>query len=182
MRALIGSALAAALLAGALVSPALAARPDDLDANGKAISFVADTGFDQYGYNEVARIFSGPADGVDRNLDGKIWGDSTYANDLLVMKWNAAWDACNANGWDDPDYCAGAWITNEWNGAVPGGSGDVWHYKVIWVGSAGESSAYWVDGGYLIWNNYEVIMDQGVSSGGHTWYAFGVPNGLGTTQ
>ena len=56
-------------------------------------------GFDQFGYNHTARVFSGPADGVDRVLDGKVWGDTTYANDHLVMKWNAAWDACNDNGY-----------------------------------------------------------------------------------
>jgi hypothetical protein len=30
----------------------------------------------------------GKADGVDRVLDGKVWGDPTYANDWLVMKWS----------------------------------------------------------------------------------------------
>jgi hypothetical protein len=65
-------------------------------------------GFNQNGYNYAARIFSGPADGVDKILDGKVWGDAIYANDHLVMKWNAAWDACNANGYDDPTYCPGA--------------------------------------------------------------------------
>ena len=70
-------------------------------------------GFNQYGYNYSARIFSGPADGVDKVLDGKVWGDPTYANDHLVMKWNSAWDTCNANGYNDPTFCAGAWDTNE---------------------------------------------------------------------
>ncbi len=31
-------------------------------------------GFDEYGYNYTARVFSGPADGVDRTLDGTVWG------------------------------------------------------------------------------------------------------------
>ena len=44
-------------------------------------------GFDQFGYNYQARIFVGSADGVDRTLDEAVWGDSTYANDNLVMKW-----------------------------------------------------------------------------------------------
>lgn len=48
----------------------------------------AGTGFDQYGYNDTARVFNGLADGVDRNLDGTVWGDPTYAKDKLVMKWN----------------------------------------------------------------------------------------------
>lgn len=75
-------------------------------------------GFDEFGYNDRARIFVGPADGVDRDLDGTVWGDSTYANDRLVMKWNQAWDACNEAGNDDEEACAGAWVTNEWNGMV----------------------------------------------------------------
>ena len=42
-------------------------------------------GFDQFGYNYKARIFVGAADGVDRSLDGRVWGDTTYANDHLVV-------------------------------------------------------------------------------------------------
>jgi len=139
-------------------------------------------GFDQFGYNYQARIFSGPADGVDKVLDRAVWGDPTYANDHLVMKWNAAWDACNAAGSDSASACLGAWTTNEWNGMVPGGSGMSEHYKIIWVGSAAEASPYWVAGGYSVWGSYEVIMDQGVDKTGakpvHTFYAHGIPNGL----
>lgn len=135
-------------------------------------------GFDEFGYNDVAGVFVGPADGVDGNLDGKVWGDPTYANDHLVMKWNDAWDDCNNNGYDNPVYCAGAWTTNEWNGMNPDGTQSVWHYKIIWVGSAGEGSPYWRDGGYMIWNNYEVIQDFGFDPSGHYQYAHATPNGL----
>jgi len=54
-------------------SSTTAAKPDD-------------KGFDEFGYNYQARIFVGSADGVDRLLDGKVWGDPTYANDHLKMK------------------------------------------------------------------------------------------------
>ena len=135
-------------------------------------------GFDEFGYNYDARVFVGKADGVDRVLDSAVWGDPTYANDHLVMKWNKAWDDCNAHGYDDPIYCAGAWTTNEWNGQVPGGSTYSEHYKIIWVGSLLEESPYWVPGGYAVWNNYEVIMDQGTGPDGHFWYALATPNGL----
>ncbi|MDP1711700.1 MAG: hypothetical protein Q8K86_04495 [Candidatus Nanopelagicaceae bacterium] len=146
-------------------------------------------GFNQYGYNYSARIFSGPADGVDKVLNGKVWGDPTYANDHLVMKWNAAWDACNANRRlpayvsDDPAFCAGAWVTNEWNGNAPGGSGWSEHIKIIWVGSAGDMSSYWVDGGYSVWGNYEVISDKAMDPD-HIKYvwAAGSPNGLGSSK
>ncbi len=137
------------------------------------------TGFDQFGYNYNARIFVGKADGVDRVLDGLVWEDQTYANDQLVMKWNEAWDLCNDYGNDDITYCLGAWTSNEWNGMMPDGTQSVWHYKIIWVGSAGEASPYWLPGGYLIWGNYETIMDQGVDSSGHQVYAHATPNGYG---
>ena len=105
-------------------------------------------GFNEFGYNYCARIFNGPADGVDKVNDGMVWGDPTYANDHLSMKWNAAWDACNAAG--TPDACAGAWTDNEWNGKVPNGSGQNWHYKIVWsaICAAGGTPT---DGGYCVW-------------------------------
>lgn len=166
------SLLIALTLLAFSASPSLSVKPTD-------------KGFNEFGYNYTARVFSGLADGTDKILDKKVWGDQTYANDHLTMKWNEAWDLCNANGYDNPEYCLGAWTNNEWNGAVPGGSGEVWHYKMIWVGSLGQDSPYWVDGGYPIWENYEVIMDQGTLDGVHYWYAHGIPAGYGaslTTQ
>ena len=137
----------------------------------------ARAGFDVYGYNEVAGIFNGPADGVDRNLDGTVWGDPTYANDHLVMKWSKGWDVARFHG--EP-WGPEAWEDNEWNGALPGGSGEVWHYKIIWVGSDLTSSPYWVDGGYDIWGQFEVIMDQGVVLGEeHVFFAHANPCGYG---
>lgn len=154
---------------------------------GGVMTVSAAGGFDEFGYNDGARIFNGLADGVDRVLDDKLWGDEAYANDRVVMKWNEEWDLCNENGNDNPDYCLGAWTDNEWNGKVRGGSGEVWHYKIIWVGSGLENSPYWVEGGYPIWGNYEVIMDQGISTsdycgpnnGGHQFCALAGPNGYG---
>jgi hypothetical protein len=139
-------------------------------------------GFDQYGYNNTARVFVGSADGVDRILDGKVWGDPTYANDHLVMKWNAQWDACNAAGNNSVAACLGAWTDNEWNGNVTGGSRTTEHYKIIWVGSEGTSSKYWLAGGYLVWGSYEVIMDQGTFNGSHSWFAHATPNGYGAVK
>ena len=142
-------------------------------------------GFDQFGYNYQARVFVGPADGVDRILDGKVSGDPTYAKDHLVMKWSKGWDAARFDGkpWS-PD----AWEDNEWNGKVPGGSGEVWHYKIVWVGPELQNSPYWREGGYPIWGQFEVLMDQGVSltdyceatnNGGHQICALALPNGYG---
>lgn len=143
-----------------------------------SVVFAKGGGFDEFGYNYTARIFSGPADGVDRVLDSMVWGDPTYANDHLVMKWNEAWDLCNDIGNDNAAYCAGAWTTNEYNGMNPDGSQSVWHYKIIWVGSALENSEYWVLGGYSVWGNYEVIQDFGFDPTGHHQFAHAIPNGL----
>jgi len=139
--------------------------------------FADNNGFDKFGYNYKARIFVGPADGVDRVLDGAVWGDPTYANDKLVMKWNAEWDRGNNENWTKPPYKA--WEDNEWNGAVPGGSGEVWHYKIIWVGPELKNSPYWVEGGYAIWDQFEVIMDQGTADSEHAWYTHAIPSGYG---
>ena len=146
-----------------------------------AIPILADGGgFDQYGYNYRARIFVGPADGVDRNLDGTVWGDPTYANDKLVMKWNAEWDRGNAEGWSNPPY--DAWENNEWNGMFPGGSGSVWHYKIAWVGPCGATGTPLPDGGYCVWGQFEVLMDHGVDPSmgpGHIWFTHATPAGYG---
>jgi len=144
-----------------------------------APAFAQGGGFDEFGYNYQARVFVGKADGVDRVLDDKIWGDPTYANDWLVMKWSKGWDDARFHGapWG-PD----AWETNEWNGMNPDGSQSVWHYKIIWVGPELESSPYWREGGYAIWGQFEVIMDQGIDPSiaeGHIWFALATPNGFG---
>lgn len=139
-------------------------------------------GFDEFGYNYKAKVFVGAADGVDRTLDGNIWGDPTYADDHLVMKWSKAWDDARFHG---TPWTPEAWVDNEWNGQLPGGSGETWHYKIIWVGPDLENSPYWRAGGYAIWGEFEVIMDQGVSDteycdpGKHQWCALAIPNGFG---
>ena len=144
-----------------------------------ATAALAGGGFDQYGYNYQANIFVGDADGVDRVLDGAVWGDATYANDHLVMKWSDAWDDARFNGapWS-PD----AWENNEWNGAAPGGSGEVWHYKIVWVGACGANGTPLPDGSYCIWGQFAVIMDQGITTAAdveHVWLTHANPAGYG---
>jgi len=136
----------------------------------------SDGGFDQFGYNYTARIFVGPADGVDRNLDGKVWGDPTYANDHLVMKWSKGWDDARFHG---APWTQEAYEDNEWNGQAPDGSGEVWHYKIIWVGPELEESPYWREGGYRIWGQFEVIFSHGTTANDHFWDAHAVPSGYG---
>ncbi|OGG13815.1 hypothetical protein A2773_05660 [Candidatus Gottesmanbacteria bacterium RIFCSPHIGHO2_01_FULL_39_10] len=147
-----------------------------------AVSAFAAGGFDQYGYNDTARIFNGTgsswclAKGLPANCIG------IYSPDKLVMKWNAEWDRGNAEGWTDP---AGydAWLNNEWNGKVKGGSDAVWHYKIVWVGSCGADYTPLPNGGYCIWGQFEVLMDQGVDPNfgpGHMWFTHAIPNGYGS--
>ncbi|OGM17045.1 hypothetical protein A2V55_02275 [Candidatus Woesebacteria bacterium RBG_19FT_COMBO_37_29] len=142
-------------------------------------------GFDEFGYNDVAGIFNGSAGGW---CASKGWGwDCTgypsmipYANDHLVMKWNAEWDRGNAEGWSNPPYAA--WENNEWNGMVPGGSQSVWHYKIVWVGPCTEGATL-PEGGYCIWGQFETIMDQGIDLNSepiHSWYAHANPTGYGS--
>ena len=180
MRKLLSAVGAALVLAAAMAAPAAAAKPDDFDAKGNVLHSVADTGFDEFGYNRVARIFSGPATGwcLERAKPADCLG--IYSNDLLVMKWNAEWDRGNAENWAFPPYAA--WETNEWNGMAPGGSGAVWHYKIQWVGPCGATGTPLPDGGYCIWGQFEVLMDQGldpVFGPGHIFGAHALPNGFG---
>ena len=161
------------MLAALVALLALAVTP--LAAKGPAGK--GNVGFDEYGYNYQARVFVGTADGVDRNLDGTVWGDPVYGNDHLVMKWSKAWDDARFHG---SEWAPDAWCTNEWNGMFAGGSQEVWHYKIIWVGPELEDSAYWREGGYPIWGQFEVIMSQGLMDGEHVWEMPVVtPNGLG---
>lgn len=133
-------------------------------------------GFDDFGYNYNAKNFVGKSDGVDRIDDGKLWGDATYANDHLVMKWSKAWDDARFN---NEAWNCDAWINNEWNGQKAGGSGEVWHYKIVWVGASLESSECWREGGYPIWGEFEVIMSQGSVANEHFWDAHAIPTGYG---
>lgn len=171
--------LAAVGVMVALMAPAaMAEKPTGFDNSGKALGLVKDTGFDEYGYNDRARIFSGPLEGWCQSKLGTSCSTTAYApyaNDHLVMKWNAEWDRGNAEGWENPPY--DAWITNEWNGMVPGGSGEIWHNKIVWIGDC--QATVFDDGGRCIWNQFEELMSQGVVDGAHEWDIHVTPNGFG---
>ena len=133
-------------------------------------------GFDEYGYNYAAGIFVGLGDGQDHVFDGAVWGDPTYANDHLVMKWSKAWDDARYHG---GAWTCDAWVDNEWNGRVPGGSGQVWHYKIVWVGPELEDSPCWREGGYALGEEFEIIFSHGTFENEHLWDAHVVPGGFG---
>lgn len=142
---------------------------------------LAGGGFNQYGYNYTARIFNGT--GLSWSLAKGLPADylGIYAPDKLVMKWNAEWDRGNAENWANPPY--DAWENNEWNGNVKGGSGAVWHYKIVWVGDYTADPSLIPGGAYGIWGQFAVIMDQGTDPNigpGHMWFAHAMPNGYGS--
>lgn len=135
-------------------------------------------GFDEFGYNDTARIFNGTGTSwcEAKGLPADCLG--IYSPDKLVMKWNAEWDRGNAEGWANPPY--DAWENNEWNGKVKGGSGAVWHYKIRWVGNCVADPSLLPDGSYCIWGQFATIMDQGTDPNlgpGHIWFAKATPNG-----
>jgi hypothetical protein len=140
-------------------------------------------GFDEFGYNRNAGIFNGT--GLSWCM-GKLGWDETacrtymgkYANDRLVMKWNAEWDRGNYEGWTDVSY--DAWENNQWNGNVEGGSGEVWHYKIVWVGDCMADPNLVPEGGYCIWNQFAVLMDHGTNADKvHEFLAHAKPSGYG---
>lgn len=133
-------------------------------------------GYDQFGYNYTARNFNGKADGVDRMLDGKVWGDKTYANDHLKMTWSKAWDDARFH---EGTWNCEAWEDNQWNGSVKDGSGENWHYKIGYVGPELQQSACWREGGQAIWGAFEVIFSQGTAANKHFWEVHANPPGYG---
>ncbi len=140
-----------------------------------------DAGFNQYGYNYTARIFNGTGEtwALAKGLPADYLG--LYAQDKLVMKWNAEWDRGNKENWANPPY--GAWTDNEWNGkGVANGSGQVWHYKIVWNPPCGADLTPLSGGGYCIWGQFRVVMNQGQdpnSGPGHLWFSKASPAGYG---
>lgn len=140
-------------------------------------------GFDVNGYNNTARLFNGTllqwctAKGINP-VTCPAYGFGSN-NDNIVMKWNAEWDRGNAENWTKGPY--NAWTDNEWNGKVRGGSGFIWHYKIVWDAGCTASGTPTVGGtAYCIWGQFAVTMDQGVDPTlGHVFNALGNPAGYG---
>lgn len=154
-----------------------------------AVSVHAAGGFDEFGYNNTARIFNGPLSGwcnkLYSNTNGCVGSPyETWANDHLAMKWNAEWDRGNAEGWTGSNGY-NAWIDNEWNGMVPGGSGETWHYKIAWdkgcASVAHEPSTEAIKGGaYCLWGPFALLQSQGSGADRvHVWEVLLKPAGYG---
>lgn len=165
---------------GEVSNPTLTA-PTAPELHSSSVNVNTDNGFDQYGYNRTARIFNGTGTSwcLQRNAGANCLG--AYSPDKLLMKWNSEWDRGNAEGWNDPNGYR-AWENNEWNGNCQNCSGAVWHYKIQWVGACSPELSLLPDGGYCIWGQFEVLMDQGHDPNlgpGHIWFAKANPNGYG---
>jgi hypothetical protein len=196
------------ILLVASTTPAFASKPDGAgggnanghaqEANGKAVGHTreqgtgdklnapgqaATKGFDEFGYNDRARIFNGTALTWCMAKPGATESQclvdmGAWANDKLIMKWNAEWDRGNAEDWLNPPY--NAWLSNHWNGKIEDGSGEVWHYKFVWVGDCVADPGLVPDGGYCIWGQFATLSDHGTGADGHVWLAHANPTGYGT--
>ena len=118
----------------------------------------AQSAFDEFGYNDGAMVFIGTGDSWDRTIDGTYAGDPTYANDRLTMRWNAEWARGMQEHWSDPEGYAGAWLSNQWNGNVPGGSGELASYKFTWVGACADGATVG-RGATCVEEQFGVIVD-----------------------
>jgi len=161
-------------------SLALAEKPPEGDNPGNHYGEENENGFDESGYNRTAHIFNGTYGDWCIEKVGDIdscmatYGD--WWDDKLIMKWNAEWDRGNDDGWTDDDYDAR--LSNLGNGRLPGGSGEIYHAKIVWVGPC-TGGANLPDGSYCIWGEFAVIMEKSHLDGENTWLAHGIPAGYG---
>lgn len=158
-----------------------AAKPDNVGTCILANNDVVATGFDEYGYNRCAHQFVGTGMSWCMGKFGNAaWCEANYGpwgDDKLKMKWNAEWDRGNVEDWNDGPY--DAYLDNQWNGMVPSGSGETWHYMIKWIDGCGPDESPTNDGGYCIWGQFEVIMSHGTVGGEHIWDTHAIPSGYG---
>jgi len=129
------------------------------------------TGYDQFGYNYQAHMFSGRYCDSDRVLGGD------YCDVKLIMKWNDAWLSnkdCDGDGLLDrhlgyDSYIgSGAWLTNHQSGTYIGEDGKKhkWTYFVKIVAAPADAYTdngvwYTADGtemGPVIWGSFATIQ------------------------
>lgn len=140
-----------------------------------------DNGFNEAGFKSTARIFNGTylewcMDSYhDLEYCDRVYGP--WAEDKVIMKWNAEWDRGNAEGWTDDSYQAR--MTLIVNGNIPGGTGDNYSNKIVWNGPCGVEGAPLENGGYCMWGQFAVIMAKSAQKGGLIWLAHTTPTGFG---
>ncbi len=165
----------------------LADKPTDMDSQGNGIAF-KETGFDVWGYNYNAHLFSG---GYCDAYKDASWCQP-YKEDYLIMKWNDAWlsnqDRDNDGKLDRhygyPSYIgSGAWETNHQSGTYwVDGVEYKWVYFVKIVAKPTTDYVCEENGAVTIWGEFciieEVYNDPG--SGIHGVQLLAPPAGFGT--
>lgn len=174
-------------------STALADKPIQVDSNGFEIAWenkgcttiqsgtlltsdgaVITTGFDVWGYNYQAHMFSG---GYCDAYHNATWCQA-FKDVTLIMKWNDAWLAntdCDGDGKLDrhygfPSYIgSGAWETNHQKGEYLDNNGETckWEYFVKIVAVPADATLvggiwYAADGveiGPAIWGEFAIIQE-----------------------
>lgn len=123
-----------------------------VDGAGNAIQ----AGFDKYGYNYQAHMFSGYAGNISRPTVLVTSGDK------LVMKWSDSWIAnvdCNGDHKLDRGLVDGVvtgiskgWETNHYVGSYVDADGNTQNYtdfmKIAWVGAGGD-----------LWGQYHLLQE-----------------------
>lgn len=117
------------------------------------------TGYDEFGYNYQAHMFSGRYCDYDRVIGG------AYCDVNLIMKWNDAWISnkdCGDDGLLDRHYGfdsyigSGAWCTNHQSGTYTGDDGKehrwTWFVKIVAKPTADYDCA--AHGGMEIWGSF----------------------------
>jgi len=135
---------------------------------------VLSVGYDAWGYNYQAHLFSGKY--CDSYRDA-AWCQP-YAEDNLAMKWNDAWlsnQDCDSDGKLDRHYGfdsyigSGAWLTNHMSGVYEGENGETckWNYFTKIVAAPADAyveNGYWytADGteiGAVIWGDFATTQE-----------------------
>ncbi len=153
--------LAICLLAVLLIlgtGTALADKPTGMDGQGNKTNWVSDGGFDQWGYNYRARMFSGDHCAA---YHGAEWCQP-YDGTQMIIKWNEAMRSSSdldGDGWVDehfgfPSYIgSGAWATYHQSGTYRGEDGNVhtwtWFGKFVAKPSADYDCE--ANGGVTVW-------------------------------
>ena len=161
------------LMTALFATSALAGKPDKFDADGNVISFVGETGFDEWGYNYNAHMFSG---GYCDAYQDAAWCQPNK-DDKLIMKWDDAWlsnldrdgDGDLDRHWGFDTYIgSGAWLTNHQSGEyLDNDQVCKWTYFVKIVAAPADAYTdagnwYTVDDveiGPAIWGQFAIIQE-----------------------
>lgn len=161
-------------------------KPTTFDQNGNGTEW-KDTGFNEWGYNYNAHLFSG---GYCDSYKDAAWCQP-YKDDYLIMKWNEAWlsnvDSNGDGALDrhlgfDSYIGSGAWLTNHQKGSYwVDGQEYKWTYFVKIVAKPTADFVCLANGGEQIWGEFCIIEsiynDSG--TGAHGVELLAPPAGFG---